>query len=387
MDEIIDKSEFDKFPQYTKENIEKQVNSGKTSIEIETDLRTNPRYQEFFNRFRAYSVESFIKHYSFKKSMYLQYGEMYKETQERESLQFLEEAQERIWDIQQKKLFNLQCQWRAELIKLPGVETTFDFLYWEKHIKTCPFLDPITEEEFSLYVEYVLSDSYEDVRNIGVHWQNYDLIKSNYNDDDDDSMIVPEWYLLYDNRMGTSHLLSLPDIRGDKEEVYLTLTREHRRLEYEKKNALSPQPPPDTRPYLEAYNIQTIEDFIRKFEDKKLLMLCRAFEKSSSTDEEEELDASYEFLKSIDEPIELLECDDWREAINLTATHYRKKFIARECEPAYRDYLQRIELGIPFEVSDRELKRSNIIENLEEAQKKMLLEGRVLNGEPADFNF
>ena len=86
-------------------------------------------------------------------------------------------AQTCLGNIQQKKLFDKQCQWRAETFTHPAIETTSDFNYWEKNILNCPFIDPITEEDVALYIEFLQEYLGEDLTFLG-RWQDYNSYNS-----------------------------------------------------------------------------------------------------------------------------------------------------------------------------------------------------------------
>ena len=199
-----------------KEEAKKKPTSEEVKAQIENDLRTNPKYKSFFDNYHADSIESFIKHYGYKKAFWLEHGENFADLEERSLLHYSEKAFERLWDIQQKKLFNLQCQWRAGAITLPGIECTYDFYYWEHKIRECPFLTPVSNEEYELYRDYILTPDFESSP-LKIDWQNYDEIKEEYQNNDGIS-VTPEWYMFYDSRMGNI-MGQLPDVKGEKEEV------------------------------------------------------------------------------------------------------------------------------------------------------------------------
>ena len=157
-----------------------------------------------------------------------------------------EAAAQDLWAIQQKKLFDLQCRWRAEQITLPGVRHAQEFRQWEKYIEHCPWLPPITADEVALYEAYLRSDDYEPSRNW--RWQDYVSFRSTAesaagpgeqgeaNDDDDDQeescttaenrgyRTRPAWYAYHSAATGADQLLALPDVRGEKEAFYINLT-------------------------------------------------------------------------------------------------------------------------------------------------------------------
>src|SRR5665213_924310 len=87
------------------------------------DLKNNSKYKEYFEQYRPDSIEEFIKSYSQQKgNCWLRHGEMYLKLENDAHNWFRVEADKCLWEIQQKKLFNLQCLWRAEKIQLEGVE-------------------------------------------------------------------------------------------------------------------------------------------------------------------------------------------------------------------------------------------------------------------------
>jgi hypothetical protein len=87
-----------------------------TEEQHETHLRTHPDYQAYFEKFDAQSVEKFIVEYAKTKYQIFQRTDTYKEKYEAYQMRYLSQADDYIDMILQKKLFNLQCQWRAERI-------------------------------------------------------------------------------------------------------------------------------------------------------------------------------------------------------------------------------------------------------------------------------
>ena len=107
------------------------------------------------------SWNNFVNYYARQKAMGIRFGVFYIRQNEKRDLKYYNEAEKNLWLIQQKKLFNQQCLWRAEKITLPEVEITADFQYWEEHIKVCSFLEPITEDEFNIFVDYFNDPNYD----------------------------------------------------------------------------------------------------------------------------------------------------------------------------------------------------------------------------------
>ena len=134
-------------------------------------LRTHKPYQDFFANFKSESIEAFITKYGHEKYDMFQKREQYRENYEEYETQFLTGAEMYIDMILQKKLLNLQCQWRADLLELPLVDICQDFQHWERHIRACPFIPPVTADELELCIRFLKEE--------------YDFTTENYIQDND----------------------------------------------------------------------------------------------------------------------------------------------------------------------------------------------------------
>jgi len=344
---------------------------------IKMDLKTDKTYTDFFNQYNSVSVEAFIENYASKKARYIIYGEMLSKSYERAAIRRQEEAEERLWEIQRKKLFDLECQWRAESVKIPEIEITADFEFWEKNIANCPFLSPITEDEFELYVDYISSDDFYDFK-MEYAWMNYKDIKGNYNDDGR----LPPWYEYYDLRKGTGSYLIFPDIRGDKEEYYLNIWRSHKSAQLENKIKPGKQ---DARPFLKSYDIKIIEEFIKKFENSRILEYFKIYE-GELYKCNDEVEMAFRTLKEAEELISIQQNYNWKTALIQTARDYEKRKTIEALKSAYSKYKYRLEVGIAQETLIHEDNIDWIKEWSDEMKKKIIL-ARTLNNEPADLNF
>lgn len=365
---------------------EKQFDKAKERVqeqeELEKDLRTNPRYKDFFSQYRPDSVESFIKEYARSRSHWVEHGEwMLKQAQDYKNL-YTEMAEDALWEIQQKKLFNLQCEWRAEKIKIPEVNICYDFSYWEAHIKECPFLPLVTEDEVELYIQYLHSNNV----NFGprwdcLSWQDYEEFKELCQAEHEHEL--PEWYQFYDSRKGTGLLLTFPDVRGEKEEFYFDLCRKKHSAPYLQKEKENPQ-----LPYLGGMYSEEAQNFISQFETKHIMRCYEMYyhkrEGKITIHDDMDLDNAIETLLNANETIALPPSSDWRQAIIDASMHYDARQIAEHIPQAYEEYKMKIEMNLPLTVSDE-----NNTGSLDTKQQfeKMLIEGRTLNGEPPDLNF
>jgi len=361
-----------------------EQNDDELKKEIELDLRTNPKYRDFYDQYSPSSIESFIQYYTHKKFLWVKFGEVYVQIKLDRTLKYKTIARKLLTQIQQVKLFDMQCFWRAEQVEIPEITIIQDFSYWESNIENCPFIPPISEEEFELFKEYTLTadadiptgyfdDGFND-------WQDYHEIKRSFVNDDDDYVTAPDWYLFYYNRRGGAPCAYLPDIRGEKEQFYFAVWREH-------KLPLSTQPPPqpvETRPAFSYYNHESILEFVNRFEDRKIREFAEVMMENKLAEEDEDLLEAITTLKHADEPVEIVsENLAWRDAIMKTVELYERQQVHKELDGAYQNYLQRLKLGIPFE-TDHDIV---FLKNLADLQRRHLLEGRKLNNEPEDFNF
>lgn len=99
----------------------------------------------------------------------------------------------------------------------------------------------------------------------------------------------------------------------------------------------------------------------------------------------EDLTNAFEILKQAGD-IELCYAGNWRESVLKTAANWEKEKIYEALPVAYKNYLNRLKMGIGFE---NDLTEDNIkfYIDLINGYKDRILKGRALNGEPEDFNF
>lgn len=355
-------------------------------------LRTDPAIQEYFTNFNEVSVEQFMTSYCLQKTNWYQYAELHQQLQEKDELRWIEEAFWHMELIQQKKLFDLQCLWRAEHIQLPGVELCVDFGYWQENVLNCPFVDPITEEEIELYREYLAGNDVQLREELYFSFfQNYEGIKDAHQSEGEDGNMF-EWYEFYNSRKGTEHYLSLPNIRGRKEAYYIALARstnpEKQAAIAEMQRAFAHRPG-DTfidrngKEMLNAYSPETLSYFINKFEDKQTREYYKAAKWfSRNHDEKDQLDNSIDLLLSANEEIPIGPHHDWKEAIHEAARRYTIRKISEMMHEAYEQYRMNISMNISFPCRNKEQMTS---------AKKTVMEdillGRKLNGDPEDLNF
>ena len=192
-------------------------------VKCKSDLENNPNLIKLYEEYKPESIASFIDHYVQEKLFVLEHGADYVEWEENAQLEWVDKAFDCLKEIQQKKLFDLQCHWRAEKIQLPGIEICFDLKLWERNIINCPLIPPVSTDELDLYEKYLLSDNFQVIGfYLWEFWQDYDTIIEAVNSDEADGSF-PEWYDFYNQNKGTGVYLLFPDIRGEKEKFYADL--------------------------------------------------------------------------------------------------------------------------------------------------------------------
>lgn len=368
---------------YQKEEIKKTREQAGFQKQIEHELATEERFQKYFEGFNSESVKSFITSYAQKKAYWYRFGNFWIEQNEAEDLQWINEAEIHLSYIQQKKLFDAQCLWRAEKITIPEVEICFDFEMWERDVMNCPFIEPVNENEVELYVQYLSQNNVDLELGWMESWQDYHEIKEAYNDVSD-TRNFPEWYDFYNGRMGTSTYMLLPDIRGEKEEFYDGLSREKEKPERDAKQKEWDRIR-DKRPHLKSiYDKELLEYFVRTFDNKQTQEYFEADKRYNRVSgDEESLQEDIDFLLKADEPIAISGHHDWKEAVHKTAEQYRLKKIAEYLPAAFEQYQLNLSMGIL--PSNKEARQN--YDTIRKIWADYILNGREINGEPRDFNF
>jgi len=303
-----------------------------------------------------------------------------------ENEEYLQQARDVLQYILQKKLFNLQLQWRAGLIVIDEVQNSFDFYFWEKHIEYCPFIPPITRNELEIMKKYLQNNYFKSLHE-GEYWQFYLALMER----DEDGMYqnIPEWYDFYDAMFGTGQLMILPNTRGQKEDYYIEIAQEANRKEYEENYKNNP-----VQPFLRSIYMwyKDLDEFVAHCEKdpyfKRLFQLWQNDMHPEYNDNEyvdEFVERAIKILESADRPIILSKDEIWHQAIINSADRYVTDRILEVLDSAYEEYVTLIDLGIT--------KRFTPDEELNEREHatfrgftEMILKGRELCGEPRNFD-
>ncbi|WP_210516702.1 hypothetical protein [Hymenobacter terricola] len=369
--------------------------------EIKQDMLTNLRYAALFAPYHPEAVAKFAANYAINKFQWQYHGAQAEFDQTDALSRCSEAAYNRLWDIQRKKLFDLQCRWRAGHVTGPGLDCTFDFARYDVAIENCPVLDPISPEELAMYCDFVrqAADFDEDVLDcyggdfgLPRDWQDYDKMRlheqeeaQNTPDEACKGVRPPAWYDYHNSRTGHGFLLSLPDLRGPREKPYLDAYYAHRRA---KGPGPASPPPTDPRPrFLTFEQEETLQHaLLHRFESPKLRRQQAAYAAQKDREAaDEQVEADFAYLKALDpgETVPLAPAADWRAALRQAVVETQRHQLLAHLPQVYEAYRMRQDLNISHPEAEEPTWRSD----LGHCMRESLLDGRELLGEPRTFDF
>ena len=229
------------------------------------------------------------------------------------------------------------------------------------------------------YIDYLLSDDFYDFK-MEYAYMSYKSIKENYIEYN----VLPPWFEYYDLRKGTGSLIRYPNIRGEKEEYYINIWQNHNSSKSNTKTTVKVLTH-DTRPFLNSHELSIIEEFIKKYEEGKVLEYFRLYENELSKSNDE-IDQAIKILKESDETISIESNYNWKSAVMQAARKYEKKKLSEALHVAYNKYKYRLQVGIAQESLTHESNIQWIKEWCDEVKKK-ITKARELVNEPANLNF
>ena len=385
-----------------------------TLEQFKEELKTKQEYLDYYNQFDPESIDTFIDAYAPIKLQMHQNKSGNKYGTEWYKGRFLELADKYIDIILQKKLFNLQCEWRAGLIDLPMVSISRDFDYWSRHIRACPFIPLVTPEEVDLCKSFLEQeyDFYADAPMIGNKWQDYETFKY-YESEDGDSdeaergeysglftSNLPAFYAYFDTYQNTSSLINLPDVRGDKEDTYINLAYHIERIEKEKLEENTPkvEMPGETvvrelsKPTLHSGS-QYIKTFVDAVENPESKEAHEYYYDNYHLDRDYEFEECFFYLRDFKEPFPIEAHEDWREAIQLMLQRQTQLRAADLLPYVYETYLMEFDEPHNFKkimadkIARHKYDTDDSLLNLIEHYKRLILKGRKALREEENFDY
>lgn len=325
----------------TRKEIERIIRADELKRQYMEELYTLPCYRDFFEHYSEESVHTFISEYAKRKAYYALHGERAAVAQSESELRFRHLAEKYFAEIQQKKLFDLQCLWRAGEITLEGVVSSSDFAALEFCIFSIPFLKPVTQHELNIYLDYLATE--ESVSGHEYRWQDYSAFKTAF--DSGQHKHIPGWYQFYDKALGAESLLKLENKREAEEMLWLN----HSSVYQESR--------PDTdlvKPDLE-FNYHTLEFFVYTFEDRNNIRNFLAVERfHPDIDDNKLLFDSWKLLLESSDEINIATTGNWKKALIETANRYRKQKVAECLKDLFREYQLRLAAGIPVHYGEND---------------------------------
>jgi hypothetical protein len=377
-------------------DVEKAIQAEEHNKQIVKEIDDLKPFAEELKGYMTGVDKNFYDFLAREKNFYTQHGAMYYKLKQEAEGKWVASAFACLEEIQEKKLFDMQCLWRADKITIPNVEACIDFITYKTDALNCPFIDPITDEDIEIYQQYLKSNNYEGPQQdfFKTIFLTYEGIKEAYNNDgdgEDDYGGVPEWYDFHNGRTGKGVYMTFPDVRGEKEMFYMQLGADTEKVIEEEKaktniiEAPIVSPAITKKPHFSGYEKGTISFFVSTFEDKETQGMYKKFNKMFGHLEDRDYDYS-EMVDILSQHCEVWPIEahyDWREALNNCLASYTKQKIAESIPLAYDQYKMYKEMGIPFETNHLAFDKSEIVNTI----KGRILLGRKYNNEPEDFDF
>jgi hypothetical protein len=349
---------------------------------IINELETGVHYQEFFKQYSSSFVVDFIKNYAFKKVYWHLYGEKNLQSQKEEKNQWSRASRFCLELILQKKLFDLQCQWRGNRIKFPGIELTSQFKWWSDHIFSCPFLEPVNEIEVGYFIRFLQESDLGYRFQESVEWQNFKAIK-------DEFLATPSgrsncyyntWYEFHNQQTGNDIYFALNDERGTLEQYYLQLGEQE---ETRERNIH----PPDSRPRLEYSDEKMLEYFSSHFDSKeshRKYLEKKNWHSPFNRIKTALIEEDLLFLERQKESVPIESHEDWRVAIFRAAELFRRNKTLEKLPIVAEDYWAFLKSGKPFS-GEKRLSGTRDLES--DLLRQKILLGRKRIGEQENLDF
>lgn len=366
----------------TKAEQEKEWNSQEPAFRAE--IENHPFLLPFKEKYREMGVENLVDCIVRKKLSVGTLGRAYEKKYEDDMLQHVEYCDTLLELVLQKKLFNLQLQWRAGQIKLEGIQIADDFHSYGSDVFNCPFVEPITERELEVLKLYMKTTNFS--ANFGMfgasaEWQDYRQIMKK--DERGDLADMPDFFEFYDGQMGTFYLLNLPDVRSPMEERYLDFYREEiKRNQMENQEKVEKENVPPPKKYFSPFDEAVERRIFSVTENEGFWQLMEAQKKQqqSNIDRSDITELIQELDEISDEEIRLPGHLTWEEGLAWALENYRLRKAAEVLDLAYEKYQMKAELRLFDETEIQKHKDRS-------PYRVALLKGRQLAGEPDNLDF
>ncbi|NJN27687.1 MAG: hypothetical protein HC819_17825 [Cyclobacteriaceae bacterium] len=345
---------------------------------ITSEMKADERYISYFAPFEENSVNKFIEKYAEARTSLVVYGNFTKHRQESVIDDYHTGSWNALNEIQFKKLFDLECLWRAgQLTHLRDVQVTMDFSRISKNILLYDGIPQVSRADIELYQQYLRQEPRQIVYSLNYsYYPDYEDVKNCPDNADTNN----EYLNFHNSLTGNNGLLLLPDVRGLKELKYLDAARDFNFSNTKTKNANNPAQR-ITKKYLPRSDEELIR-FGNHFGDKKAVNFI--IDRLNWIKEKPDLifTWAFEYLRDIAPEMVPIEAhEDWKKGMYFAAIKHRNEKISCLLPVVYEEYLLKKEMCM--------LEASNTDQHsaISEIYKNGILQGRELLGEPRDFNF
>lgn len=326
--------------------------------EIKKDLEANKELWDFYKEYREQDVQKLIESYALDKARLQVHGNYTQKHHE----YVLKEWKERAWfalaEIQHKKLFDLQCRWRAKEVEVRGFQTTFEFAEPPVPILDLDVISPISEEEIEEYIHFLntpngIARHYYSLS----HYQDYEDLKKAH----EELGQMPDYYEFHYTVKGNTGLLSLPNIKGKEEQRLIDLAIDFFKKRSKKKVAEADAKPKKPIKKGLSYHTDEVKIALANFlGDKDVAGFIKDLSKWVTEKPELEIQWAMEYLSfCYPEPVPMPAAPKWQEAIENAALSHITQKVAEILPSIHEEYLLKKQLGSPIGYIEREPQRKN----------------------------
>lgn len=340
------------------------------------EIGKNEQYNTYFSKYSPGSVKNFIESFARHKAHLEVHGDYSKNGQKRLMEQWNDKAWVALRLIQNKKLFDLACLWHAEEVcGLPMIEISEDFSEVQDHILDYNYLPDVTKDELEMYIRFLKSEEHAfGFFAFNEKFHQFDWIKDHYREHSETGIPYFDYHNTY---TGNQRLLSLPNIREEKESEYLQLG-----IAYEQKKNIALRKH-DEAPYLDNSDDELIK-FARQFNDLKTAYYIQDYNKRKFEPIDLVDNLAINYLDDVYPETVAIKTDlNWKDAVLDAAIGHFQKKVCEVLPSVYQEYLMKKDAGIS--ITPQKDKKS--IHDVGPWIRDMILKGRELKGEPRDFNF
>jgi len=363
--------------------------------QILDEIATSEEHQKFLAQFDNRGAVM-LKYFANYKADFILEGDQSVQINNKYLDEYLSICWSSLEQIQNKKLFDLQCQWRAGHIKsLPDINTTEDFKAVKEKILDYRGIPPVSEEEVGIYIDYL--HCYDISANAEwnyrkwytTYFQDHQIVKDIIlgKEVDEHNKADYSYFQYCYNRFGGYDLLALPDVKKDKEEYYMQLVAKKNKRKQAHGNGNNDGAATARKvnePFKINYRCGTsyLKEMALLVGNKKLAEHIDCKVRRHDNGLFTSLSFAIDYLKDLpQEDIQLDEDKEWKSTILEAVEKHKIKNAIGLLPTVYEEYKMKWEQNIRITA---EKKYPYSIHHM---YNNFVLEGRELNGEPRDFNY